>query len=110
MVVNILKPEITIATASSAMNILGPTVYYRRSGQTARKKWRIMEEEVESTLRIAEEPTTYGYRRIWALIRNSGAHVNINTLMRIIRNHNLGSPYENTRTVQEKIASNSLKT
>ena len=42
---------------------------------------------------ISAERTTYGYRRIWALLRNSGIHVNIKTVRRIMRRNNLALPY-----------------
>ncbi len=43
--------------------------------------------------RISGERTTYGYRRVWALLRNSGIHVNIKTVRRIMRRNNLALPY-----------------
>jgi transposase InsO family protein len=42
---------------------------------------------------LSADRTTYGYRRIWALLRNSGIHVNIKTVRRIMRNNNLALPY-----------------
>ena len=44
-------------------------------------------------IRIAEERTTYGYRRIWALLRNSGTHVNVKAVRRIMKRNNLSLPY-----------------
>ena len=42
------------------------------------------------------------YRRIWALMRNSGMHVNIKTVRRIMRNHNLALPYGKHRNRTRK--------
>ena len=93
MIVNILKPEMTIARISRAMDIQRSTIYYARSDHTGKRKPRITKEIEDHILRIAEERITYGYRRIWALMRNSGMHVNIKTVRRIMRNHNLALPY-----------------
>ena len=93
MIVNILKPEMTIARISRAMDIQRSIIYYDRSGRQGKRKPRITKEIEDHILRIAEERITYGYRGIWALMRNSGMHVNIKTVRRIMRNHNLALPY-----------------
>ena len=93
MIVNILKPEMPIARISRAMDIQRSTIYYARSDHTGKRKPRITKEIEDHILRIAEERITYGYRRIWALMRNSGMHVNIKTVRRIMRNHNLALSY-----------------
>jgi len=41
--------------------------------------------------------TTYGYRRIWALLRNSGIHVNIKSVRRVMRKNSLTLPYARHR-------------
>ena len=93
MIVNILKLEMPIERISRPMGIQRPTIYYARSDHTGKRKPRITKEIEDQILRIAEERITYGYRRIWALMRNSGMHVNIKTVRRIKRNHNLALPY-----------------
>ncbi len=51
-------------------------------------------ESIESEInKLSGERTTYGYRRIWALMRNSGIHVNIKTVRRIMKRKNLSLPY-----------------
>ena len=93
MIVNILKPEMSIARISRAMDIQRSTIYYDRSGHTGKRKPRISKETEDQILKIAEERITYGYRRLWALMRNSGIHVNMKTVRRIMRTHNLALPY-----------------
>lgn len=46
-----------------------------------------------SVTRISGKRTTYGYRRICALTSNSGIHVKIKTVKRIMRRNNLALPY-----------------
>ena len=93
MIVNILKPEMPIARISRAMDIRRSTIYYDRSGRQGKRKPRITNEIGEQILKIAEARISYGYRRIWALMRNSGIHVNMKTVRRIMRSHNLALPY-----------------
>ena len=57
------------------------------------RKPRVPENIEAEIIRISAERTTYGYRRIWALLRNSGIHVNIKTVRRIMRRNSLGLPY-----------------
>ena len=78
---------------SIALDIQRSTIYYARSDHTGKRKPRITKEIGEQVLRIAEERISYGYRRIWALMRDSGIHVNMKTVRRIMRNHNLALPY-----------------
>ena len=54
---------------------------------------------------LSEDRTTYGYRRIWALLRNSGIHVNIKTARKIMRRNNLALPYakHKNRTVRKDL-------
>ena len=53
-----------------------------------------MEAEI---IRLSADRTTYGYRRIWALLRNSNIHVNIKTVRRIMRRNSLALPYAKHR-------------
>ena len=93
MIVDILKPEMPIARISSAMDIRRSTIYYDRSDHTGERKHRIAKEIEDQILKIAEKRISYGYRRIWALMPNSGNHVNMKTARRIMRNPNLALPY-----------------
>ncbi len=63
---------------------------------------RISMETESEILRIAGERTTYGYRRIWAMLRNSHKVVNIKTVRRIMRRNNLALPYARHRNRTRK--------
>ena len=92
-IVNELKGTMTIARISRAMDIRRSFIYYKRSEHTGKRRKRISLDIEDQVLKIAEERTTYGYRRIWAVLRNSGTHVNIKTVHRIIKGNNLSLPY-----------------
>ena len=102
MIVNILKPEMPIARISSAMDIQRSTICYARSDHTGKRKPRITKEIGDQILRIAEERISYGYRRIWVLMRNFRIHVNMKIVRRIMRNHNLALPYGKHKNRKEK--------
>ena len=53
MIVNILKPEMTIARISRAMDIQRSTIYYARSDHTGKRKPRITKEIEDQILKIA---------------------------------------------------------
>ena len=93
MIVNILKKEIPIARISRAMNIPRSTIHYNRMERSGNRKQRVPESVEREINKLSGERTTYGYRRIWALMRNSGIHVNIKTVRRIMKRTNLSLPY-----------------
>jgi len=95
--VEYLKPLIPVARISRAMDMPRSTIYYRRSERTGRRKPRISKTVEDEIIRIAGERTTYGYRRVWAIMRNSGIHVNIKTARRIMKRRNLALPYAKHR-------------
>ena len=102
MVVNGLKAYMPVARISRAANIPRSFIYYNRSGHTGKRKRRISGDVEEQIKRIAGERTTYGYRRIWAVMRNSGAPVNIKTVRRVMKAHNLSLPYSKHRNRTRK--------
>ena len=82
----------SVARIFSAMDIPRSTIYYTRTGRSGRRKARISENIESEIIRISAERTTYGYRRVWAILRNSGIHVNIKTVKRIMRKNGLALP------------------
>ena len=70
-----------------------------RSGKRKPRVSEIIEAEI---MRLSAERTTYGYRRVWALLRNSGIHVNIKTVRRIMRRNNLSLPYAKHKNRRRK--------
>ena len=92
-VVNSFKTEMSISRISGAMDIPRSFIYYNRSDHTGSRKPRVSSDVENKVIRIAEERTTYGYRRIWALLRNSGTHVNVKAVRRVMKRNNLFLPY-----------------
>jgi len=92
-----LKPLMPVSRISRAMDMPRSTIYYRRTEETGRRKPRISTAIGDEIIRIAGERTTYGYRRVWAIMRNSGIHVNIKTVRRIMKRRNLALPYAKHR-------------
>ena len=80
MVVNNLKKEMPVARISRAMDIPRSSIYYREIERSGNRKPKISSDIEYEINRISAERITYGCRRIWALPRNSGIHVNIKTV------------------------------
>lgn len=90
---NRLREEIPIARFSRTMRISRSSIYYSKSLNTGRRKPRISGKIRSEILRIAGERTTYGYRRIWAPMRNHGTGVNVKTVRWIMRESALAPPH-----------------
>ena len=93
MAIESLRPAMATSRISRAMDVPGSSIYYRKIGKLGMRKPRISENIEAEIIWISADRTTYGYRRIWALLRNSGVHVNIKTVRRIIRRNSLALPY-----------------
>ena len=93
MAIEILRKEIPVARISRAMDIPRSSIYYRRTEGSGNRKSRISGNIEAEIIRLSAERTTYGYRRIWALLRNSGVHVNIKTVRLMKRRNDLSLPY-----------------
>ncbi|MEM0134009.1 MAG: IS3 family transposase [Thermoplasmatales archaeon] len=83
----------SIARICRAMDISRSSIYYRKADHTLNRKPRSSPGIENDILSIAEKRTTYGYMRIWAILRNSGTVTNIKTVRRIMKKHNLAIPY-----------------
>ena len=97
MAIDSLRETMPIARISRAMEIPRSTIYYRGRESTGSRKARIPGNVETEIKRIAEERTTYGYRRIWAMLRNSGINVNIKAVRRTMRRNSLSLPYAKHR-------------
>ena len=93
MAIESLRPAMSVSRISRAMDVPRSSIYYRKTGESEKSKPRISENIESEIIRISAERTTYGYRRVWALLRNSGIHVNIKTVRRIMRRNGLALPY-----------------
>ena len=93
MAIESLSFAMATSRISRAIDVPRSSIYYRKIGKSGMRKPRISENIESEIIRISADRTTYGYRRIWALLRNSGIHVNIKTVRRIMRRNSLGLPY-----------------
>ena len=60
-----------IARICRAMDISRSSIYYRSSDRNPNRRSKISQEIEERILNTSENRTTYGYRRMWAILRNS---------------------------------------
>ena len=72
MAIESLKPAMTVSRISRAMDVPRSSIYYRKTGRSGKRKPRVSEIIEAEIIRLSAERTTYGYSRIWALLRNSG--------------------------------------
>ena len=93
MAIESLRNEMNISRIFRAMNIPRSSIYYKKKERTGKRKPRIQENIESEIIRLSSELITYGYRRIWALMRNFRIYVNIKTVRRIMRRNNLALPY-----------------
>ena len=101
-VVNMLRQEMPISRISMAMDVHRSFIYYNRKEHERKRKQRISAWIVSEILRISLERSTYGYRRIWAMLRNSGTRVNVKTVRRIMRMNSLSLPYARHKSRKRK--------
>ncbi|MEM0134581.1 MAG: IS3 family transposase [Thermoplasmatales archaeon] len=52
---------------------------------------------MEKIKNIASDRPTYGYGRVWAMLRNSGTRMNQKTVRRVLKDNNLNLPASGTR-------------
>ena len=95
--VDTLKKGMPVARISRAMGIQRSSIHYNRIEISVNRKPRVSGSIESEIKRISRERTTYGYRRVRALLRNSSIHVNIKTVRRIMRRNSLALPYARHR-------------
>ena len=83
---------------SRACNLIGipRRTYYSRKRFRVRivdANTRITDEIVIRIREICSERVTYGYRRIWAMLRNEGIYLNPKTVLSIMKKENLSLFY-----------------
>ncbi|KPV47455.1 hypothetical protein SE19_00985 [Acidiplasma aeolicum] len=52
-------------------------------------------------IELCKERITYGYKRIWALLRNSGINIAKKTVYKIMKNNNLTLPIHSHKNKME---------
>ena len=89
MIVDDLKQAMSMREISFISGIpLSEYYYVPRS----RKVTRLDPSIREMIKRIAAERPTYGYRRVWAVLRNGGVRVNSKTVESVLKENNLSLP------------------
>ena len=89
MVIEGLRPVMGMREISRISGLPLSTYYYKPRRRNVTRLDPAIEERIVDT---ASERTTYGYRRIWAILRNSGIHVNVKTVRRTLKRNNLALP------------------
>ena len=94
MIVNDLKQSMSMREISLISGIpLSEYYYVPRSRNVTR-----LDPEIREMIKsIASERPTYGYRRVWAVLRNQGISVNSKTVESVLRENNLSLPYARHR-------------
>ena len=94
MIVDDLKQAMSMRDISFISGIhLSEYYYVPRS----RKVTRLDPSIGEMIKMIASERPTYGYRRVWAVLRNGGVRVNSKTVESVLKENNLSLPYARHR-------------
>ncbi len=80
------------------------TYYYRikhENIEDRRYSTRIYNSIINKIIELCKERITYGYNRIWALLRNSGINIAKKTVYKIIKNNNLTLPLNSHKNKME---------
>ena len=93
-VVEDLRGDMSLREISRVSGISLSSLYYREKERRVKRLSPQIEEDI---IRTASERPTYGYRRVWAVLRNSGTRVNRKAVRRVLRERNLSLPYAKHR-------------
>ena len=85
-----LRNDMSLREISRVSGISLSSFYYQEKERRVNRLSPQIEQDIIST---ASERPTYGYRRIWAMLRNNGTKVNRKVVRRVLRNNNLSLPY-----------------
>lgn len=89
MVIDDLKDQISLREISRISRISLSGYYYKPVKRYVQRLDPAIKEKVRY---IASERTTYRYRRVWAVLRNSGTEVNQKTVRKVLKDNNLNLP------------------
>ena len=78
-----------ISRACSLIGIPGRSYYTRKPLHMRSASSRISPHIAHRIKELCHERVTYGYRRIWALLRNEGINLNQKTVLKIMKNENV---------------------
>ena len=80
------------------------TYYYRKKHENIedrRSSARIDNSIINKIIELCRERITYGYNRIWALLRNSGIRIAKKTVYKIMKNNHLTLPLQSHKNKKE---------
>ena len=89
MVIDDLKDQISLREISRISGISLSGYYYKPVKRYIQRLDPAIKEKVRY---IASERTTYRYRRVWAVLRNSGTEVNQKIVRKVLKDNNLNLP------------------
>ena len=89
-IVEDLRCDMSLREISRVSGISLSSLYYKEKERRVKRLSPQIEQDIIST---ASERPTYGYRRVWAVLRNGGMKVNREAVRRVLRNSNLSLPY-----------------
>ena len=89
MVLDDLKDQIPLREISRISGISLSGYYYRPRKRHVQR----LDPSTRARIKgIASERPTYGYRRVWAILRNQGTKVNRKTVRKVLKDSNLSRP------------------
>ena len=88
-IVEDLRSDMPLREISRVSGISLSSFYYK---EKERRVNRLSPQIVQDITTASERPT-YGYRRVWAVLRNNGTRVNRKAVRRVLRDRNLSLPY-----------------
>ncbi len=94
MVINDLKDQIPLREISRISGMSLSRYYYRPRERHVER----LDPSTRARIKdIASERPTYGYRRVWAILRNQGTAVNQKTVRKVLKDNNLNLPVSKHR-------------
>ena len=93
-IVEDLRNDMSLREISRVSGISLSSFYYQ---EKERRVMRLSPQIEHDIIMTASERPTYGYRRIWAMLRNNGTNVNRKAVRRVLRDRNLSLPYAKHR-------------
>ena len=89
MVLEDLKHEMSLKNISRISGISLSGYYYK----PVKRHIQRLDPSTRTRIKdIASERPTYGYRRVWAILRNQGTAVNQKTVRKVLKDNNLNLP------------------
>ena len=88
--VNNLRNKLSVSRISSITKINRSYIYYNRKSTAKQRKSKISDNTINRMLEILGKSVTYGYRKVWVVLRNEGTKINMKTVRKVI-NHGIYS-------------------